>query len=196
MDALVIGGTGPTGPDVVAALLERSFTVTVLHRGLHEPDEEVLRRVEHIHADPHFAQPLCRCPGRSRVRPDRRHVRANACQCRGLRRPLCPVRRCGRQPGLPGHARPPFVLAGGHEGPGARIRPCGDGSHHLEGPLRGAGGGRRAGGVRGARRRGHSVPPTCGTRSSTDGGPGWRLNAASSAASSTAVNACFCPTAD
>ncbi|HEY2301976.1 MAG TPA: hypothetical protein VGH66_08790 [Acidimicrobiales bacterium] len=58
MDALVIGGTGPTGPDVVAALLERSFTVTVLHRGLHEPAEEVLRRVEHIHADPHFAQPL------------------------------------------------------------------------------------------------------------------------------------------
>jgi nucleoside-diphosphate-sugar epimerase len=58
MNALVIGGTGPTGPDVVAALLDRSFTVAVLHRGLHEPDEEVLGRVEHIHADPHFTDTL------------------------------------------------------------------------------------------------------------------------------------------
>jgi nucleoside-diphosphate-sugar epimerase len=58
MKALVIGGTGPTGPDVVSALLERSFDVTVLHRGRHEPDEDVLRRVEHIHADPHFRDTL------------------------------------------------------------------------------------------------------------------------------------------
>jgi nucleoside-diphosphate-sugar epimerase len=58
MNALVIGGTGPTGPDVVAALLDRSFHVTVLHRGHHEPDEEVLRRVEHIHGDPHFHETL------------------------------------------------------------------------------------------------------------------------------------------
>jgi nucleoside-diphosphate-sugar epimerase len=58
MNALVIGGTGPTGPDVVAALLDRSYTVAVLHRGLHEPDDDVLRRVEHIHADPHFMETL------------------------------------------------------------------------------------------------------------------------------------------
>jgi nucleoside-diphosphate-sugar epimerase len=57
--ALVIGGTGPTGPDVVEALLERSFEVTVLHRGLHEPaDAPVLEHVEHLHADPHFREPL------------------------------------------------------------------------------------------------------------------------------------------
>jgi nucleoside-diphosphate-sugar epimerase len=58
MKALVIGGTGPTGPDVVAALVDRSFQVTVLHRGLHEADADVLRKVEHIHADPHFREPL------------------------------------------------------------------------------------------------------------------------------------------
>jgi nucleoside-diphosphate-sugar epimerase len=63
MKALVIGGTGPTGPDVVSALLERSFDVTVLHRGRHEPDEDVLRRVEHIHADPHFRDTLAAALG-------------------------------------------------------------------------------------------------------------------------------------
>lgn len=58
MRALVIGGTGPSGPDVVEALLARGLDVTVLHRGKHEPDEPVLRAVEHIHADPHFREPL------------------------------------------------------------------------------------------------------------------------------------------
>jgi nucleoside-diphosphate-sugar epimerase len=55
---LVIGGTGPTGPDIVAELLRRGHEVTVLHRGLHEPDDDALRQVEHLHADPHFAQTL------------------------------------------------------------------------------------------------------------------------------------------
>ncbi len=63
MRALVIGGTGPTGPDVVTALAERSYQVTVLHRGIHEPDDEVLRRVEHIHADPHFEETLAAALG-------------------------------------------------------------------------------------------------------------------------------------
>jgi nucleoside-diphosphate-sugar epimerase len=57
--ALVIGGTGPTGPDVVDVLLERDFDVTILHRGTHEPDGvPVLDQVEHIHADPHFRESL------------------------------------------------------------------------------------------------------------------------------------------
>jgi nucleoside-diphosphate-sugar epimerase len=57
--ALVIGGTGPTGPFVVEGLAERGFRVTILHGGQHEvafavPD------VEHIHEDPHFAETLAR----------------------------------------------------------------------------------------------------------------------------------------
>ncbi|MEO8695521.1 MAG: epimerase [Acidimicrobiales bacterium] len=64
MRALVIGGTGPTGPDVLDALLSRSYDVTILHRGLHEPDDvPALRAVEHIHADPHFREPLAAAIG-------------------------------------------------------------------------------------------------------------------------------------
>ena len=59
MRALVIGGTGPTGPDVLDVLLRRSFAVTILHRGQHEPaDVPLLNDVEHIHADPHFRESL------------------------------------------------------------------------------------------------------------------------------------------
>jgi nucleoside-diphosphate-sugar epimerase len=57
--ALVIGGTGPTGPDVIDVLHARGYGVTILHRGTHEPDDvPVLADVEHIHADPHFREPL------------------------------------------------------------------------------------------------------------------------------------------
>jgi nucleoside-diphosphate-sugar epimerase len=59
MRALVIGGTGPTGPDVIAELLRRDLDVSILHRGEHEPEDvAVLDHVEHIHADPHFREPL------------------------------------------------------------------------------------------------------------------------------------------
>lgn len=33
MKALVVGGTGPTGPFLVQGLLARGFGVTILHRG-------------------------------------------------------------------------------------------------------------------------------------------------------------------
>jgi nucleoside-diphosphate-sugar epimerase len=50
--AVVVGGTGPTGPLIVKNLIERGYDVTVVHRGLHEsarvPDE-----VEHIHVSPY-----------------------------------------------------------------------------------------------------------------------------------------------
>ena len=49
--ALVIGGTGPTGPYVVNGLLDRGFQVTILHTGRHETDL-IGPEVEHIHTDP------------------------------------------------------------------------------------------------------------------------------------------------
>ncbi len=54
--ALVIGGTGPTGPFLVLGLMARGYEVTVLHRGTHEV--ELPAEVEHIHVDPHFLEPL------------------------------------------------------------------------------------------------------------------------------------------
>ena len=49
--ALVVGGTGPTGPHVVLGLRERGFAVTILHTGRHEVDL-VPADVEHVHTDP------------------------------------------------------------------------------------------------------------------------------------------------
>jgi nucleoside-diphosphate-sugar epimerase len=54
MKALVVGGSGPTGPHVVAGLRERGFEVTIFHRGVHELPE--LDDLEHIHGDPHFRE--------------------------------------------------------------------------------------------------------------------------------------------
>jgi hypothetical protein len=50
--ALVVGGTGPTGPHLVRGLRERGHAVAILHRGTHEVDE-IPPDVEHIHADPY-----------------------------------------------------------------------------------------------------------------------------------------------
>lgn len=52
----MVGGTGPTGPHIVAGLLERGFDVTIFHRGTHEPAD--LPDVRHIHGDPHFAETI------------------------------------------------------------------------------------------------------------------------------------------
>jgi nucleoside-diphosphate-sugar epimerase len=54
--ALVVGGTGPTGPHIVNGMLERGYEVTLFHRGFHESDE--LPPVEHIHGDPHFRETI------------------------------------------------------------------------------------------------------------------------------------------
>lgn len=53
---LIIGGTGPTGPHVVQGFLDKGYDVTILHRGVHEP--EGLPDVPHIHADPHFHETM------------------------------------------------------------------------------------------------------------------------------------------
>ena len=55
--ALVIGGTGPTGPFIVEGLLKRGFEVAILNRGLHDVPE-IPARVERIVGDPHFTETL------------------------------------------------------------------------------------------------------------------------------------------
>ena len=51
--ALVIGGTGPTGPPLVDGLVERGFDTTIFHTGRHElPDGP---DVPHLHGDPYSA---------------------------------------------------------------------------------------------------------------------------------------------
>jgi nucleoside-diphosphate-sugar epimerase len=54
--ALVVGGTGPTGPHIVEGLVGRGYDVVVLHSGVHEVDFE--SPVEHVHVDPNFKEPL------------------------------------------------------------------------------------------------------------------------------------------
>ena len=56
MKALVIGGTGPSGPYIVNGLLARGHEVTILHGGQHEVEFD--QEIEHIHTDPHFAETL------------------------------------------------------------------------------------------------------------------------------------------
>ena len=57
MKALVVGGTGPTGPHLVRGLLARGYEVAIFHRGTHESDE-IPPEVEHIHGDPHFVETI------------------------------------------------------------------------------------------------------------------------------------------
>ncbi len=56
MDALVLGGTGPTGPYIVNGLLERGYEVTIMHGGFHEA--EFAGPVEDLHGDVHFKESL------------------------------------------------------------------------------------------------------------------------------------------
>jgi nucleoside-diphosphate-sugar epimerase len=56
LKALVIGGTGPTGPFIVEGLRQRGFQVSVLNRGVHRID--LPSDVETIVGDPHFAETL------------------------------------------------------------------------------------------------------------------------------------------
>ncbi|MPZ83518.1 MAG: NAD-dependent epimerase/dehydratase family protein [Actinophytocola sp.] len=56
--ALVIGGTGPTGPPIIQGLRERGYRPVMLHSGKHEVDEVGPDKLEHIHVDAHFAETL------------------------------------------------------------------------------------------------------------------------------------------
>jgi hypothetical protein len=62
--ALIIGGTGPTGPGVVHGLLDRGFDVAILHGGQHEV--ALPPQVRHIHADPHWPETLGAALGAAR----------------------------------------------------------------------------------------------------------------------------------
>ena len=55
-EALVVGGTGPTGPSIMAGLQARGFDVVLFHSGQHEVDQPA--DVEHIHGDPHFPEAI------------------------------------------------------------------------------------------------------------------------------------------
>jgi nucleoside-diphosphate-sugar epimerase len=57
MKALVIGGTGPTGPHIVNGLIDRGYKTSILHRGTHDSDL-IPTEVERIVGDPHFKQTL------------------------------------------------------------------------------------------------------------------------------------------
>lgn len=56
MKALLVGGTGPTGPLVIRGLIQRGYKVAILHSGKHEAD--LPPEVEHIHGDPQSFGPL------------------------------------------------------------------------------------------------------------------------------------------
>ena len=51
MKALVVGGAGVTGKRIVNGLLDRGYEVTILHRGVHEPNFP--DSVKRIHANPY-----------------------------------------------------------------------------------------------------------------------------------------------
>ena len=57
MKALVIGGTGPTGPFLVNGLIEQGYDVAILHRGTHD-SADIPKDVERIIGDPHFRESL------------------------------------------------------------------------------------------------------------------------------------------
>lgn len=59
--ALVIGGTGPTGPPLVDGLLSRGYDLTIFHTGRHElPDGP---DIPHIHGDPFDADGIAEALG-------------------------------------------------------------------------------------------------------------------------------------
>jgi nucleoside-diphosphate-sugar epimerase len=49
--ALVVGGSGPSGPYLLGGLVDRGFDVTMFHTGRHEPDD--LPEVSHLHGNPY-----------------------------------------------------------------------------------------------------------------------------------------------
>lgn len=59
--ALLVGGTGPTGPHMLTGLLDRGFDVTMFHTGRHEVDDQP--DVPHLHGDPFSAEGIAEALG-------------------------------------------------------------------------------------------------------------------------------------
>ena len=59
--ALLIGGTGPTGPHLKRGLQQRGFDVTLMHTGRHELDE--VADVPHLHCDVRSADAIATALG-------------------------------------------------------------------------------------------------------------------------------------
>ena len=57
MKALVIGGTGPTGPYLINGLIAQGYDVSMMHRGTHD-SVEIPASVPRIIGDPHFRETL------------------------------------------------------------------------------------------------------------------------------------------
>ena len=57
MKALLIGGTGPTGPHIIRGLLDRGYEVAMLNRGSRDSDV-IPPEVERLVGDPHFPDTL------------------------------------------------------------------------------------------------------------------------------------------
>jgi nucleoside-diphosphate-sugar epimerase len=57
LKALIIGGTGPTGPHIINGLVERGYDVTMLNRGSRD-SEAIPASVERVIGDPHFPDTL------------------------------------------------------------------------------------------------------------------------------------------
>jgi nucleoside-diphosphate-sugar epimerase len=55
--ALVIGGSGPTGPHLINGLIARGYDVTMMHRGTHD-SPLIPKTVERLIGDPHFRETL------------------------------------------------------------------------------------------------------------------------------------------
>ncbi|MGF1595722.1 MAG: NAD-dependent epimerase/dehydratase family protein [Acidimicrobiales bacterium] len=55
--ALIIGGSGPTGPHLISGLLDRGYEVTMMHRGTHD-SPLIPASVERLIGDPHFRETL------------------------------------------------------------------------------------------------------------------------------------------
>jgi nucleoside-diphosphate-sugar epimerase len=62
--ALVVGGTGPTGPPLVDGLLQRGYEVSLFHTGRHEiPDGP---DIPHLHGNPYDAESIAETLGEAR----------------------------------------------------------------------------------------------------------------------------------
>jgi len=60
--ALIIGGSGPTGPHLINGLIERGYEVTMMHRGTHD-SPLIPKSVERLIGDPHFRETLAETLG-------------------------------------------------------------------------------------------------------------------------------------